>query len=161
MTKRNFLTLILIIISIGVISCKDKTIIEKKTLFLKSYLNETFPEFDLVDGDYLFILPGGCAKCKKNMLQIFNNQASYINSHVKGVFLSYNTKLLYQDIDFTQFNNLFIDQNDKIDRMSFGIFGISMLKIEKGVIVGSKSLTPDDFKKGFEFFINKPYQIVK
>ena len=95
------------------------------------------------------------------MLQIFNNQATYINSHVKGVLLSNNTKLLYQDIDFNQFNNLLVDNSDKIDRMSFGIFGISMLKIEKGVIVGSKSLTPDDFKKGFEFFINKPYQIAK
>lgn len=160
MNKKSKLIIILILF-LGILSCHNETPYEKRTHFFKSYLSETFPEFSLKDGEYLFILPGGCAKCKKNMLQIFNNQATYINSHVKGVLLSNNTKLLYQDIDFNQFNNLLVDNSDKIDRMSFGIFGISMLKIEKGVIVGSKSLTPDDFKKGFEFFINKPYQIAK
>lgn len=157
MTRRSCLLLIIIIISIGIHSCKKETLFEKRTRFFKSYINETFPDFNLVDGEYLFILPGGCAPCKKSMLLILDNQTTLVNERVKGVLLSKNTQLLYREINFLQFKNVLIDNKDKIDNMSFGIFGISMLKIEKGSINGSKSLTTDDYKKGFEYFLTKPY----
>jgi len=157
MIRKSCLILIIIIISIGIHSCKKETPFEKRSRFLNSYINETFPEFDLVDGEYLFILPGGCAPCKKSMLFILNNQTTLVNERIKGVLLSKNTQLLYREINFLQFKNILIDKKDKIDNMSFGIFGISMLKIEKGSIIGSKSLTTDDYKKGFEYFLSKPY----
>lgn len=155
--SKLFIIILFILTLFGIKSCQKETDFEKRTQFLKTYFKEKFPEFKIQDGEYLFILPGGCIPCKQSMLLILNNQAPLVNGLVKGVILSHNTTLLYREINFNQFNNVLIDKTDKLDRMAFGIYGISMLRIENGVITGVKSLTSDDFKMGFEHFLYKPY----
>lgn len=84
-----------------------------------------------------------------------------INTKINGVFLSLNTKKIYRDVNFDQFNNVYIDNTDKLDRLALGIYGVSLIKIKNGLIVGTKSLNSDDLEKGFKYFFDKPYQIPK
>lgn len=99
--------------------------------------------------------------CQKESTQVKRSRYNIINSYSNGVFISLNTKSLYRDIDFLQFNNFYIDNSDKLDKLALGIYGISMLKIKNGLIIGSKSLNSDDLEKGFNYFFVKPYQIAK
>jgi hypothetical protein len=55
MNKKSKLIIILILF-LGILSYQNETPYEKRTRFLKSYLSETFPEFSLKDGEYLFIV---------------------------------------------------------------------------------------------------------
>ena len=42
---------------------EQDSVVEKRSAFFVSYMKETFPDFKLTDGEYLFILPSGCFKC--------------------------------------------------------------------------------------------------
>ena len=161
MINKKYILLIQIVIISLSFSCQKESTQVKRSRYLNEYINQTFPELQLKDGDYLFILPGGCGTCKRSLLLILSNQYNIINSYSNGVFLSLNTKSLYRDIDFSQFNNVYIDNSDKLDQLALGIYGISMLKIKNGLIIGSKSLNSEDLEKGFKYFFVKPYQIAK
>ena len=53
---------------------------------------------------------------------------------------------------FTLNKNILCDKSNKLDRMSFGIYGIAVLKVKDKKIVASKSITPQDFEKGVDLF---------
>ena len=52
--------------------------------------------------------------------------------------------------------NLLCDATNKLDRMSFGIDGVSVLKIKNGRIMACKSMTVEDLKNPADFFVPIP-----
>lgn len=161
MNNNKTILLISLFILLVINSCQNESIQEKRTRYLNEYVAQTFPKLQLKDGDYLLILPGGCGSCNRSLLFILGSQKDIINTKINGVFLSLNTKKIYRDVNFDQFNNVYIDNTDKLDRLALGIYGVSLIKIKNGLIVGTKSLNSDDLEKGFKYFFDKPYQIPK
>ena len=125
---------------------------EKRSRFFNNYMQETFPNFNIVDGEYLFILHSGCLNCVKNFTTILLSHPEYIKGHYRAVLISESTLNDLSDKILTLNKNVLCDKSNKLDRMSFGIYGIAVLKVKSKKIVASKSITPQDFEKGVELF---------
>lgn len=147
----------LIISVLFAISCScqnqdQKAEYEKVSRFFNNYMKETFPDFTIVDGEYLFILRSGCLNCVKNATTVLLSHPEYIKDHYQAILISEYSMNSFSDKIFTLNKNILCDKSNKLDRMSFGIYGIAVLKVKDKKIVASKSITPQDLEKGVYLF---------
>ena len=147
MKKSLFLFIFLSITSLNYLVAQE-TVLEKKTRFFNNYMKEQFPEVQITDGEYFFILPGGCVPCNKAALKILLGNNQEMKNRFQAVLFSQNTLHYLSDTIKTLHHTILIDTTNKLDRMSFGMFGIEIKKIENKKIVGIKSLTVEDYKQG-------------
>lgn len=139
-------------------SCQNtsnsKAVLDKRSKFFVSYMRETFPEVEIKDGDYLFILPTGCWNCVRSMTEFLLSNESLIKGKYNAILVSqYTLGRLSEDILHID-DNVLCDQSNKLDRMAFGISGISILKIKNKKIVAYKSMTVETFQNPEKFFEN-------
>ena len=73
----------------------------------------------------------------------------------KAILISQSTLDRLSDKILSIDKNILCDKTNKLDRMSFGISGISVLKIQNLTIVASKSLTANDVLQGTGAFFQK------
>ena len=120
---------------------------KKRSRYFKAYMREMFPDFKICDGEYLFILPTGCRNCVEQATDYLSAHLDLITGKYQAMLVSATTlKKLPSNIR-EKVPNLLCDPTNKLDRMSFGIDGVSVLKIKNGKIVACKSMTPEDLKK--------------
>ena len=130
--------------------------LKKHSRFFKAYMRETFPDFEIRDGEYLFILPTGCRNCVEQAADYLGAHPDLITGNYQAMFVSAATlKRLPSDIR-EKVPNLLCDTTNKLDRMSFGIDGISVLIIKNRRIVVCKSMTVEDLKDPAGFFVPIP-----
>ena len=135
---------------------------EKRSRFFNTYMREHFPDFKITDGEYLFILPGGCYNCNKIVLNTLFTlltvppDSNYVNIRYQAIFISEKSLQLFSDKVLQLHETVLCDRTNKLDRMSFGISGISVLKIKRGKIVASKSFTVIDYENGTDMFFKEP-----
>ncbi len=152
--KKLIFLLISVLFSVSC-SCQNqdqKAEYEKVSRFFNNYMKETFPDFTIVDGEYLFILRSGCLNCVKNATTVLLSHPEYIKDHYQAILISEYSMNSFSDKIFTLNKNILCDKSNKLDRMSFGIYGIAVLKVKDKKIVASKSITPQDFEKGVDLF---------
>jgi hypothetical protein len=152
--KKIVFLLIPILFSVSC-SCQNqdqKAEYEKISRFFNNYMKETFPDFTIVDGEYLFILHSGCLNCVKSATTVLLSHPEYIKGHYQAILISESTLNSFSDKILTLNKNVLCDKSNKLDRMSFGIYGIAVLKVKNKKIVASKSMTPQDFEKGVNLF---------
>lgn len=156
MKKSFFLALL-----VGILFCSQsysqETVLEKRTRFFHTYMKEQFPTFQITDGEYFFILPGGCVPCNKAALKILLGNSDEMKRRFQAVLFSQNTLKYLSDTIKTLHPKTLIDTSNKLDRMSFGMFGIGILKIKDQKIIGIKNLTAKDYKQGIMYFLEKEY----
>jgi len=155
-----------IVLIIGIISiclfssCQNNN--ERRSRFFNTYMKEHFPNFKITDGEYLFVLPGGCFNCSKAVLNTLfslltvSPDSNYVNRRYQAVFISEKSLQTFSDKVLQLHKTVLCDSTNKLDRMSFGIAGISVLKIKKGKIVASKSFSIKDYETGSENFFKEP-----
>jgi hypothetical protein len=125
-------------------------------------MKEYFPDFRIKDGEYLFVLPGGCFNCNKAVFQTLytllavSPDSNYIDQRYQAILISKNNLEIFSNQVLKLHKNVLCDITNKLDRMSFGIYGISVLKIENGQIVASKNFTVKDYETGSENFFKEP-----
>jgi hypothetical protein len=125
-------------------------------------MQEHFPDFKITDGEYLFVLPGGCFNCNKAVfntlftLLTISPDSNYVNRQYQAILISENSLHLFSDKVLQLHKTVLCDTTNKLDRMSFGIAGISVLKLKRGKIVASKSFTIKDYENGAEKFFKEP-----
>lgn len=154
---KKLILLIIPILFIGSCSCQNPSQeqnaqYEKTSRFFNRYMQETFPDFNIVDGEYLFVLNSGCLNCLKNTTTILFSHPEYVKGHYQAILISQSTLNALSNKILTLNKTVLCDKNNKLDQMSFGIYGISVLKIKNKKIVASKSLTPKDIEKGVDLF---------
>jgi len=120
-------------------------------------MKEQFPEFQITDGEYFFVLPGGCVPCTKGALKILLGNTQEMKKRFQAVLFSQNTLHYLSDTIKSLHKTILIDTTNKLDRMSFGMFGIGILKIENKKIIGIKNLTAEEYQKGILYFFEKEY----
>lgn len=131
---------------------KVETELQKRSRFFITYMQQTFPNYEVKDGEYLFILPHGCLNCNKATCYFLSQNPSTIKDRYNAVLISQST-LEGLPIDISSIDaNFLVDKTDKLDRMAFGITGISVLKIKDKQIVSSKSMTVENLQNGIETF---------
>jgi hypothetical protein len=141
-------------------SCQNSN--EKRTRFFNTYMQEHFPAFKITDGEYLFVLPGGCFNCNKAVfntlftLLTLSPDSNYVDSRYQAILISKNSLNVFSDKVLQLHKTVLCDSTNKLDRMSFGIVGVSVLKIKRGKIVASKSFTIKDYESGSEKFFKEP-----
>ncbi|MDR3047056.1 MAG: hypothetical protein LBU51_05495 [Bacteroidales bacterium] len=141
-------------------SCQE-ALNSKRTKFFNQYLKEQFRDFEIKDGEYLFILPGGCINCNKALLNILyqmitiSPDSNYINSNYNAILVSQNALGIFSEEIMNPHKTVLVDKTNKLDRMSFGISGISVLKIKDKKVVTSKSFTINDYRTGSEKFFKE------
>lgn len=128
--------------------------LEKRTRFFTNYIKEIFLDFNIADGEYLFVLSSGCLNCTQAAISQLKENQKFIQKNYKAVFISQNSVIKMKADILWNFTNLFIDKTNKLDKMAFGISGISVLQIKNKKIVGFKSMTVSDYEKGLLFFLN-------
>jgi hypothetical protein len=156
MKKVVFLIFLALISFVNNISAQE-TVLEKRTRFFNNYMKEQFPEFQITDGEYFFILPGGCVPCNKAALKILLGNTEVMKKRFHAVLFSQNTLKYLSDTIKTLHPITLIDTTNKLDRMSFGMFGIGILKIKDQKIIGIKNLTAEEYKEGIIHFLNKEF----
>jgi len=152
--KKIIFLLIPILFSVSC-SCQNqdqKADYEKISRFFNNYMKETFSDFTIVDGEYLFILHTGCLNCVKSATTVLLSHPEYIKGHCQAILISESTLNSFSDKIFILNKNVLCDKSNKLDRMSFGIYGIGVLKVKNKKIVASKNMTPQDFEKGVGSF---------
>ena len=130
--------------------------LKKHTRFFKAYMHETFPDFEIRDGEYLFILPTGCRNCVEQATDYLSVHPDLITEKYQALFVSASTLKKLPSNLREKVPNLLCDVTNKLDRMSFGIDGVSVLKIKNGRIVACKSMTVEDLKDPASFFVPIP-----
>ncbi|MBP1672596.1 MAG: hypothetical protein H6Q25_411 [Bacteroidetes bacterium] len=155
--KKVVYFIFLAMISFGTKIYAQETVLEKRTRFFNNYMKEQFPEFKITDGEYFFILPGGCVPCNKAALKILLGNTEEMKKRFQAVLFSQKTLKYLSDTIKTLHSTTLIDTTNKLDRMSFGMFGIGILKIKDQKIIGIKNLTAEDYKQGIIYFLNKEY----
>lgn len=155
--KKRIILIITLFIAIGNQISAQETVLEKRTRFFNNYMKEHFPEFQIVDGEYFFILPGGCVPCNKAALKILLGNTDEMKKRFQAVLFSQNTLKYLSDTIKTLHPITLIDTTNKLDRMSFGMFGIGILKIKDQKIIGIKNLTAEEYKQGIIHFLNKEF----
>ena len=164
----------------GILAAQTKgNDLKRHTRFFKSYMHETFPDFKIRDGEYLFILPTGCRNCVEQATDYLSAHLDLITGKYQAMLVSaatlkklpsniigiFDTILSGSAVTLKKLPsnirekvpNLLCDPTNKLDRMSFGIDGVSVLKIKNGKIVACKSMTPEDLKKDpTAFFVPIP-----
>jgi hypothetical protein len=132
---------------------------EKRSKFFNKYMKEHFPKYKITDGEYLLLLPGGCFNCNKTIMDMLFNMltispdSNFINSNYQAILISENTLNIFSDKVFILHQKVLCDSTNKLDRMSFGVAGIAVIKIKDKKIVASKSFTIKDYQTGkIEFF---------
>lgn len=121
-------------------------------------MKEHFSNFEIEDGEYLFILPRGCEPCKNgciNMLylmQEINGKEDLLNKNYVAMLISKESIERYSPKILTLHKNVLVDTTNMLDKMYFDIYGISVLKIKDKKIVGSKSMSIKDYEKDPKLF---------
>lgn len=147
-------------IVLAIASCMHKqtaiheTDLQKRSRFFNAYLEEIFPSYELKDGEYLFILPNGCSYCNKSTCSILTLNPSLIKGKYKAILISKSTLDKLPEKFLSIEHNILIDTTNKLDKMAFGIAGISVMKVENKQIVAKKSMTAEDYKNNPEEFFN-------
>ncbi|MDR1346046.1 MAG: hypothetical protein LBK03_05030, partial [Bacteroidales bacterium] len=80
----------------------------------------------------------------------------YVDSRYQAILISKNSLNVFSDRVLQLHKTVLCDSTNKLDRMSFGIVGVSVLKIKRGKIVASKSFTIKDYESGSEKFFKEP-----
>ena len=119
-------------------------------------MRETFPDFEIRDGEYLFILPTGCRNCVEQATDYLSAHLDLITGKYQAMLVSASTLKKLPSNLREKATNLLCDATNKLDRMSFGIDGVSVLKIKNGRIVACKSMTVEDLKNPADFFVPIP-----
>ena len=127
--------------------------LKKHSRFFKAYMRETFPDFEIRDGEYLFILPTGCRNCVEQATDYLSAHLDLITGKYQAMLVSASTLKKLPSNLREKVPNLLCDATNKLDRMSFGIDGVSVLKIKNGRIVACKSMTVEDLKDPAGFFV--------
>ena len=151
--RKILLHICIILVLCSLNGCKET---DKRSRFLKQYMKEVFPDYKMKDGEYLFLLPGGCMRCNEMVVATLCQTPEILNEHYHAVILSQKTLTLYGDTIRHIHQNILIDETNKIDRMSLGIWGIAVIKIKNKKIVASKSMTVNDYEKGVTAFFEEP-----
>ena len=133
---------------------EQETDLQKRSRFFNSYMAETFPSFEITDGEYLFILPNGCTNCTKSTCAMLSLSPALIKGKYNAILISKATldRLSYEV--FSESDNILIDSTNKLDKMAFDIAGIAVMKIENGQIIDKKSMTAEDFQSNPEAFFS-------
>ncbi|MDR1345751.1 MAG: hypothetical protein LBK03_03510, partial [Bacteroidales bacterium] len=88
--------LIICLMIAGVLTCCQNSN-EKRTRFFNAYMQEHFPDFKITDGEYLFVLPGGCFNCNKAVfntlftLLTLSPDSNYVDSRYQAILISKNS----------------------------------------------------------------------
>lgn len=136
--------------------CNDPdSVTKRRSAFFVSYLKNTFPDYELTDGEYLFILPTGCVNCNFAVYNHLLTHPESVRGKYKAILISQATLEKLPKEFLTIDNNILCDKTNKLDRMSFGISSVSVLKIKNQMIVASKSMTVDDVQNGIENFFEE------
>ncbi len=149
--------ILFLFIALNIFACKESEN-ERKTRFFCSYMKEHFSNFEIEDGEYLFILPRGCEPCKNgciNMLylmQEINGKEDLLNKNYVAMLISKESIERYSPKILTLHKNVLVDTTNMLDKMYFDIYGISVLKIKDKKIVGSKSMSIKDYEKDPKLF---------
>lgn len=131
---------------------EQETDLQKRSRFFRSYMAETFPSFEITDGEYLFILPDGCTNCTKSTCAMLSLSPALIKGKYNAILISKATSDRLSCEGFSETDNVLIDSTNKLDKMAFDIAGIAVMKIENGQIVDKKSMTAEDFQNNPEAF---------
>lgn len=131
------------------------SVTKKRSAFFVSYMKNTFPDFKLTDGEYLFILSTGCVNCNFAVYNHLLTHPESVRGKYKAILISQATLEKLPEEFLTIDNNILCDKTNKLDRMSFGISSVSVLKIKNKMIVASKSMTVDDVQNGIDTFFEK------
>lgn len=157
--KKYVFTSVTFIVMILLASCTAKTTtivqgsdLQKRSRFFNSYMEETFPLFEIADGEYLFVLPNGCTNCTKSTCSLLSLSPTLIKGKYNAVLISKSTLDKLSSGIFSEVDNVLIDSTNKLDKMAFDIAGIAVMKIENKQIVAKKSMTAEDFQKKPEDF---------
>ena len=127
--------------------------LKKHSRFFKAYMRETFPDFEIRDGEYLLILPTGCRNCVEQAIDYLSSHLDLITGKYQAMLVSASTLKRMPSNLREKVPNLLCDTTNKLDRMSLGIDGVSVLKIQNGRIVACKSMTVEDLKNPAGFFV--------
>lgn len=155
--KKRIILIIILIIAVGSQISAQETVLEKRTRFFNNYMKEIFPDFQVTDGEYFFILPGGCVPCTKAALRFLLGNTHEMTNRFQAVLFSQKTLKHLSDTIKTLHPTTLIDTTNKLDRMAFGMYGIGILKIKNQKIIGIKNLTINDYEQGIIYFLNKEY----
>lgn len=136
----------------GHILSKTDPELQKRSSFFMTYMQETFPDFAVTDGEYLFILPNGCFSCNKSTCHFLTLNPTVIKNKYNAILISQSTLDALPENILSIDNNFLIDKTNKLDHMALGIAGISILKIKDKQIVAYKSMNVKDFQNGPEKF---------
>lgn len=156
-------TIILSFIALGCVFAQGNAIaqtnpdLQKRSRYFISYMHDIFPDFEIQDGEYLFILPNGCFNCNKSTCHFLTLNPTVIRNKYKAILISQSTLDALSDNILSIDDNFLIDTTNKLDRMAFGIAGISILLIKDKQIVNYKNMNINDFTNGPENFF-KPIQ---
>lgn len=126
---------------------------KKRSRYFKDYMREMFPDFKICDGEYLFILQTGCRNCIEQSTDYLSAHPNLITEKYQAMLVSASTLKRMPSNLWEKVPNLLCDTTNKLDRMSFGIDGVSVLKIKKGRIEARKSMTPEDLRNPKDFFV--------
>ncbi len=114
------------IVMILLASCTAKTTtivqesdLQKRSRFFNSYMEKTFPLFEIENGEYMFVLPNGCTNCTKSTCSLLSLSPTLIKGKYNAVLISKSTldKLPYEI--FSEVDNVLIDSANKLDKMAF------------------------------------------
>lgn len=159
MKRKYILIFLIVLVTMPVLSLdvnnETDPVAKKRSAFFVSYMKETFPDFKLTDGEYLFILPTGCFNCNRAACDYLLSHPESIRGKYKAILISQSTLERLSDKILLIDKNILCDKTNKLDKMSFGISGISVLKIQNLTIVASKSLTVSDVQQGTGAFFQK------
>jgi hypothetical protein len=151
MRKRHTLLVLLVLWALPLLSSDNYTepdpATQKRSAFFVSYIKETFPNFQLTDGEYLFILSSGCFRCTFAVYNYLMAHPETVCGKYKAILISQSTVDKLSENILTIDTNVLCDTTNKLDRMSFGIFGVSVLKIQNQMIVATKSITVEEAQK--------------
>jgi len=130
-----------------------ETDLQRESRFFNAYMKEIFPSYELVDGEYLFILPNGCTNCTKSTCSLLTIHPDDVRGKYNAIIISRSTlDNLSEDILVVD-TNFLIDNTNKLDKMAFDIAGVAVFKIKDKQVVAKKSMTSEDFQKDpAEFF---------
>lgn len=155
----NAFTTVAFIVMVVLASCSTKTAatkqesdLQKRSRFFNAYMKETFPLFEITNGEYLFILPNGCSSCTKSTCSLLSSSPMLIKGKYNAILISKSTLDKFSYGIFSEFENILIDSTNKLDKMAFDIAGIAVMKIENKQIVAKKSMTAEDFQNSPEEF---------
>ncbi len=93
--------------------------------------------------------------CNKSTCHFLTANPEAIKNKYNAILISQSTLDALPKTLLSIDDNFLIDKTNKLDRMAFGISGISVLKIKDKQIVSAKSMTMEDMQSGIETFFGQ------